>query len=291
MPRLDSPLHAGSGARLRGAGRGVRAVVVFAAIVFGASACNRLTFIKPNMERKGFEDTSPKYDFSDKRKAGGGESAARGRVLSAQRHLEAGDVPKARDELKQALKFDPKSAEAYSLMAVLAERDGKNAEAGGYYRKAAELAPTRGAALNNYGVWLCANQRANEAMGYFDRALADAAYSSPGVALANSGACADQLGQGERADRDLRLALSLDPNNTMALGAMAKRQLRLGNAFEARAFSERRLAAGPISYEALMTASQIEQKLGDTAAAARYVQRMRAEFPDAQGSESGDGGK
>ncbi|MGD5980630.1 type IV pilus biogenesis/stability protein PilW, partial [Xanthomonas citri pv. citri] len=62
-------------------------------------------------------------------------------------------------------------------------------------------------------------------------------------------------------------------------------------AFEARAFSERRLAVEPISAEALMTASQIEEKLGDRAAAARYVQRMRAEFPDAQGSESGDGGK
>ncbi|ALN91859.1 type IV pilus biogenesis/stability protein PilW [Lysobacter gummosus] len=287
MPRLDSPFQPSQG-------RGVRAarwVLLSVLVVLGAGACNRLSFIKPNLQRHDFEHTGPTYDFKDKRKDADGKGAATGRALSAQRYLEAGDVPKAREELKQALKYDPRSAEAYSLMALLAERDNQNAEAGGYYRKAAEYAPTRGAALNNYGVWLCANQRASEAMAYFDRALADPQYSTPAVVLANSGACADKLGQGERADADLRLALSIDPGNSMALGAMARRQLRLGNAFEARAFSERRLAAGPISAEALMTASQIEQKLGDTAAAARYVQRMRAEFPDAQGSESGDGGK
>jgi len=43
-----------------------------------------------------------------------------------------------------------------------------------------------------------------------------------------------------------------------------------------------------------MLASQIEEKLGDRSAAARYVQRLRAEFPDAQdarNSGTGDGGK
>ncbi|MGH8082640.1 MAG: type IV pilus biogenesis/stability protein PilW [Lysobacter sp.] len=269
--------------------RAARVALLLTAIVLSASACNRLSFIKPNLNRQGYRDVGPHYDFKTDKPSG--ESAAMGRVTAAQRYLEAGETAKAREELKQALKFDSKSAEAYSLMAVLAERDGKNADAGGYYRKAADYAPTRGAALNNYGVWLCANQRAADGLGYFDRALADPQYTTPVVVLANGGACADQAGQGERADRDLRLALSLDPNNSMALGAMAKRQLRLGKAFEARAFSERRLAVEPISAEALMTASQIEQKLGDTAAAARYVQRMRAEFPDAQGSESGDGGK
>ncbi|MGJ7901454.1 type IV pilus biogenesis/stability protein PilW [Lysobacter sp. 1R34A] len=271
--------------------RALRVIALLTVVVLAASACNRLSFIRPNMERKGFKQTAVEYDVGDKRGRSGGEASALGRIQSAQSHLIAGDRDKARSEIKQALQFDPKSAEAYSLLAVMAEQDGNNTQAGAHYRKAAELAPDRGAALNNYGVWLCANNRASEAMSWFDKALTDPRYGTPAVALANSGACADKLGQGERADRDLRLALTLDPTNAMALSAMAKRQLRLGNAFEARAFSERRLAVEPITAEALMTASQIEQKLGDTAAAARYVQRMRAEFPDAQGSGTGDGGR
>lgn len=282
MP-LDRPLRR---ARLLGG------LALSAALLLGAAGCNRLTFIKPNLERKGYDQTGPSYDFKPDRRAPGGGDAATARVLAAQRYLQAGEEAKAREELRQALRLDAKSVEAYSLMAILAERDGKAAEAGGYYRKAAELAPDRGAVLNNYALWLCANQQPGQSLAYFDRARLDPAYTEQlALVLANSGACADRAGEGERAERDLRQALALEPENATALSAMAKRQLRLGKAFEARAFSERRLAVEPISAEALMTASQIEEKLGDRAAAARYVQRMRAEFPDAQGSESGDGGR
>jgi type IV pilus assembly protein PilF len=38
----------------------------------------------------------------------------------------------------------------------------------------------------------------------------------------------------------------------------------------------------------LQLASQIEQKLGDTVAAARYVQRIGAEFPQTPAVPSGD---
>lgn len=292
MPRLEAPSAALATCVTPARARALRMLALLALIVFSASACNRLSFIRPNMERKDFKQTGAEYNIGERRsKASEGAVTAQSRVQSAQRYLEAGDRDKARSELKQALQADSKSAEAYSLMALMAEMDGKTGDAGGYYRKAAEYAPDRGAVLNNYGVWLCDNNRAAEAMGYFDRTLTDPRYGTPAVALANSGACADKLGKDERADQDLRLALSLDPKSTLALSAMAKLQLRLGKAFEARAFSERRLAIDPISAEALLTASQIEQKLGDTAAAARYVQRMRAEFPDTQGSGIGDGGK
>ena len=52
-----------------------------------------------------------------------------------------------------------------------------------------------------------------------------------------------------------------------------------GDYLLALAFSQRRLAAAPATRPVLLLASQIEQKLGDSAAAARYVQRISAEFP------------
>jgi type IV pilus assembly protein PilF len=98
--------------------------------------------------------------------------------------------------------------------------------------------------------------------------------------MANAGSCALTAGQSARADRDLRNALALDPNNPVALAGMAENEFRAGRYFQARAFSERRLAAAPVTRQVLQLASQIEQKLGDTAAAARYVQQMRVEFPE-----------
>lgn len=265
------------------------AVAVCLALL-AASGCNRLSFIKPNMERKGSTDVAEPVRLKSV-KRDSNRIASQARVQSAQRYLQSGDTAAANKEIKEALKLDPNSAAAYTMLAVMAGQRGARGEEGGYYKKAVDVAPNDGDALNNYGVWLCANGRQAEALPWFDRALADPTYTSPAQALANAGTCADQIGQNDRADRDLRNAILVDPANSMALGTLAKRELRSGRAFEARAFSERRLAIPPVSEDALRTASQIEQALGDRAAAAKYVQRIRAEFPNSQGSGTGDDGK
>src|SRR3546814_8916261 len=69
--------------------------------------------------------------------------------------------------------------------------------------------------------------------------------------------------------------------------ALAEYQYRNGRYMDARAFSQRRLAAAPATAAVLLLASQIEEKLGDRVAAARYVQRLRAEFPQSGTIQSG----
>ena len=74
----------------------------------------------------------------------------------------------------------------------------------------------------------------------------------------------------------------------VALAAMAEEAMRQGNYLDARAFSERRLAAAPATPTALELASRIEDKLGDSVAAARYVQRLKTEFPQAGNAFPGE---
>ncbi|KRD39716.1 MULTISPECIES: type IV pilus biogenesis/stability protein PilW [unclassified Lysobacter] len=264
------------------------ALIALAAI--SLSGCKRLTFVRPNFDKAKYEHTGPDYAVRDDKRTKDA-SSARTRVQLAQAALRNGDLDGAERDARTALKADPRSVDAITILGAVAERRGDMAGAGQHYKKAVDLAPERGAFLNNYGAWLCASGHAAESLSWFDRALADSAYATPTAALANAGSCAATAGQTQRAERDLRTALALDANNALALGGLARIELQQGNAFEARAFSERRLAAAPADPDALVLASQIEQKLGDTAAAARYVQRLRAEFPDAQGSGTGDDGK
>lgn len=266
------------------------ATVALLLALVALTGCKRLTFVRPNFDKTNYEHTGPDYSVRDDKRSKDAASA-RNRIQLAQAALRNGDLDGAERDAHTALKADPRSADAHTLLGAIAERRGNSAAAGQYYKKAVDLAPERGAFLNNYGVWLCGSGRAAESLSWFDRALADSAYATPTAALANAGSCATAAGQYERAERDLRTALALDAGNALALGALARIELQKGNAFEARAFSERRLAAAPADPDALLLASQIEQKLGDTAAAARYVQRLRAEFPDAQGSGTGDDGK
>ncbi|RDZ28468.1 type IV pilus biogenesis/stability protein PilW [Lysobacter silvisoli] len=267
----------------------LRAALLLAALA-AVAGCSRLTFVRPDFDKVKYEDTGPHIEVRDDKRSKDANSA-RNRVQLASAALRSGDLDGAERDARTALKADPRSADAHTLLGAIAARRGNAAVAGEHYKKAVELAPERGAFLNNYGVWLCGNGRAAESLSWFDRALNDSTYPTPGAALANAGSCADSAGQRERAERDLRAAVALDPANALALGSLARIELGKGNAFEARAFSERRLAAAPADAESLVLASQIEQKLGDTAAAARYVQRLRAEFPDAQGSGTGDDGK
>jgi len=259
--------------------RNVMAIAALAPLVAGAG-CSRLTFIKQPFKND-YHRTAPEYNVRDDPQDALRVTAI-DRIALAEQRLGAGQLDEAETETRKALKADP------TLLGMIQEQRGHAAQAGGFYAKAVALAPIRGAALNNYGAWLCGNGRAAESLPMFDRALADRGYATPVAALANAGSCALTAGQTARAERDLTRALELDPSSPVALAAMAKSEYRAGRYLQARAFSERRLAVAPASVQLLQLASQIEQKLGDTAAAARYVQRIGTEFPQGRPVSSGD---
>lgn len=256
-------------------------------LAVAVSACSRLTFIRPDASRGRSEQVAPVYDFQDRGRSDA-KVSPRTQLLRAQQQLEANELDAAEASARGALKGDAKSSSAHAVLAVVASRRGRAREAGEHYARAAELSPASGAMLSNYGTWLCNNGRAAESIAWFDKALQDRAYANPASALANAGECSARAGQYGRVERDLRAALAQEPGNALALGAMAEEAFRTGHFMEARAFSERRLAVARPNAAVLLLASQIEAKLGDSAAAARYVHRLRTEFPQAPSVKSGE---
>lgn len=256
-------------------------------VVLAVAGCSRLGFIRPDTSRRGFESTAHEVVITDSGRGGSGGALAR--VQLAQQRLGEGDFDAAQEQARKALKLDPQSAAAYTVLALVADRKGDGPIAGKHYLRAAELAPAQGGMLNNYGTWLCSQGRAAESLDWFDRALAAPGYQTPDIASANAGACALQAGQVARAEQMLRQAIALDPQNRVALAAMAELEFKAGHMMSARAFSQRRLAAAPADAATLLLASQIEYKLGDRKAAEAYVRRLGAEFPDANGTDTGGG--
>lgn len=254
--------------------------------VLALAGCSRLTIVKPKMEREDGEQIAESYHVHDSPAVKKRMETDTALQRSTQR-LRAGDLDAAERNARAALKLTPDSADAYTLLAIVADRRQQSKQAGDYYKRAVDLKPASGANQNNYGTWLCSNGYPAESLVWFDRALNDRSYATPGAALANAGGCALKAGQQERAQRDLRQALSLDPGNAYALASMAQSEYQAGRYFEARAFVERRIAAAPVNADVLKLASQIEERLGDKAAAGRYVQQLRAEFPDTSNAQPG----
>ncbi len=260
------------------------ATLMFAACLLAMTSCRqleRLTIVRPSADRGEFRKVSPTYDVSGKAKKNFEPANARQLVAAASASYEAGRFDQSRQQAQQALKADPQSGDALTLLAALASRSGDTVATGNYYRKALDTSPGNGAYANNYGIWLCGSGHAQESLAWFDKALADQAYPTPTTALANAGSCAQQAGQPARAEASWRQALTLDPDVATALAGMAGLQFDRGQYFEARAFVERWLAIAPEDPSALRLATQIEQKQGDSAAAQRYLLRLQAITPGA----------
>ena len=271
----------------------VSAVALLACLF--ASGCSRmasrLTFIKPSTERGSYTQVTPDYNVrqtpDDKRRVALFDSLGLAGIA-----LQHGDFASAETQAHAALEIDPKSADAYTVLAVVADQRGQPDAAGAYYAKAAQLAPASGTAQNNYGAWQCGHGHPAESLANFDAALKDPLYTTPAAALGNAGACALRAGQSARAEENLRRALQIDPNNAVALGAMAQLRFNQGQYLDARAFMQRRLSAAQADREALLLAAQIEDRMGDAAAAARYRQMIsNIQSPQGHGDPNGARGQ
>lgn len=267
--------------------RAAEALLLAAAVATLAAGCSRLTFVKPSAERGRYSQVAPDYSYGNTADARR-RSQVRVHVAEAGRALDARQLDVAAREAEAAVRLDDRSPEALTMMALVEMFRGDAEAAGRHYALAAEYAPDDGGMQNNYGAWLCRQGRGVEAMEYFERAVADPRYDGRADALANAGACAEAAGRGDRTEPYLRAALRMDPVNSVALAAMAEYQYRSGNYLEARAFSQRRLDAAPATPDVLMLASQIEEKMGDNAAATRYRQRLGREFPQAAQQNPGE---
>jgi len=210
-------------------------------------------------------------------------------VQLGQHYLEMGKLEIAKEDLLKALKFDPKSVDAHTVLATLYDRVGDQANAKLHYRAAADLAPTAGAANNNYGLYLCKLGRFDQAQKRFEMEKADGFYKDRDYIYLNSGTCT-LLAKGsvDVAEADFRRAIDINPNNAQALFQLASVLYDKNDFFKARAFIQRFDALGQPSPDALLLARNIEVKLGNASAAHDYAQRLREQFPDASQTHSLD---
>lgn len=195
-------------------------------------------------------------------------------VELGQRYYARGEYEIALEKLQSALEINPNSANGHTVIAILYETINDGARAAEHYRKSLQYGGRNGGILNNYGSWLCRQQRFDEADEHFRRALADPFYRSPESALANAGTCALAAGKFDVAENYLRQVLAARPEDEQALIGMAEVAWRKEDFLNARAFLQRAESRTPLSRSALQLAAQIEDSLGDSAAAAAYRARI-----------------
>lgn len=214
------------------------------------------------------------------------QDAARVHTELGQQYLRQGKLEIALGDLNKALQFDPDYVDAHTVIAVLYEQIGDNANAEEHYRRAAQLKPKGGAELNNYGRFLCKLGRMDESQTYFQRAIADPFYQTPWFALTNSGTCLLKAGKLDEAEVALRGALKESPEDSEALFQLASVLYAKRDFFNARAFMQRFESAGAARPDALMLGRNIELQLGNAQGASDYTHRLLQGFPESEQARS-----
>ena len=131
-------------------------LLIAVAVAMLLPGCKRLTFIKPNPDHRGYTQVAPDYNVRPDRDGQARAAVAR-QIGEAERALQAGNLDQAEAGARAALRGDPRSSAAHTLLAMVADSRGQSRQAGEHYERALALAPNQGVALNNRAVWLCGN--------------------------------------------------------------------------------------------------------------------------------------
>ncbi len=195
-------------------------------------------------------------------------------------YLRQGRPDLAIDILERALEFDSDLADAHSSIAVAHDQLGEIDEAEEHYRRATQLEPENPGAANSYAVFLCRQERWEDAEPYFRSAAENPRYLTPEAALTNAGVCARAAGDFETAEAYFRDALTRNGAYSDALFHMTNLAFQSGNFLQARAFLQRSLDTTAASPELYWLCFQIENELQSATRAQECASELRRNYPE-----------
>jgi type IV pilus assembly protein PilF len=193
-------------------------------------------------------------------------------------YLQQGRYDLAVERLQRAINQNPRLVEAHTYIALAYDQIGSLSDAEMHYLRATQLDSNNAVAANAYAVFLCRQNRWQDAKPYFRRAADNPTYATPDVALTNAGVCARDAGALDEAAESFRAALTRNPTSRDALTNMMDLSYQAGNYLQTRAFVQRYLAAHPPTAAVLLTCVNVERQLNDQAAADRCAAQLRSGF-------------
>lgn len=225
-----------------------------------------------------------KDDDSAQTAAPGGEDPLRYRAkvhteLGAN-YFQRGQMSVALEELREAIRLDPKYGVAHSILGLVHADLGEFAKADAAFQQAISVAPAEGDIRNNYGSYLCRQGRPKEGLEQFDAALRLPLYQTPQVALENAGSCALAASMIRPAETYFARLVQIQPFYSRGYQGLAAVGMKTARFDEVRKQVRMALNAQPLTPELYYYGACAERQLGDRAAEDSYAQQLKSRFAD-----------
>ncbi len=188
----------------------------------------------------------------------------------------------AMKNLDKARQYNPDDPRVHGALALLYDRLGEHDQAESAYREAVRLDESNSLIRNNFGAFLCAQERYSEAYEQYQAAVKNPLYRTPEYAYTNAGMCALRSKDAKKAEGEFRAALRKNPKFPIALFQMATLSYQNGKALSARGYLQRYAEVAQPGPESLWLSIQVEKALGDRDAVASQSLLLKARFPDAE---------
>ncbi len=197
-------------------------------------------------------------------------------------YLRQNNFELASEKLLKALQYNPDNVKANYTYAILQDRLGQKELAERHYEIAARLDPKNPEAANNYGAFLCRNNRERESEKYFLRALDNPLYKTPEFAYTNAAICLLKINEREDAREYLGKALTEKSDFAPALLTMSELLFSEGEHEQTKLYIDRYHLAAPATAKSLWLAIKNTLELDSAGDVAELAQRLESEFPDSQ---------
>lgn len=130
-------------------------------------------------------------------------------------------VDAARNKANQAIAMDSNASSPWYVLAYINEATGYIDEAEKDYKKAIRLNRDSGTAHNNYGTFLCHQNRIPEAIKQFDLAVQDPHFYNADTTYENAGLCLQKAGELAQAREYFNKAVNINPYLSHSLFELA----------------------------------------------------------------------
>ena len=194
-------------------------------------------------------------------------------------YLRQGDTIRAKENMHKALDVDPRSPEAHASLALVFQHEQEWTLAESHFEKAIALDPKNSAARNNFGAFLYAQGRAEEAIAQLQAAVSDQFDARRGQAFENLGFAHKSLADIDEARVAFDRALRLNPKLVRSMTELAPLH------FDEEAFEQARLLDarldqfGSLSSPRLLLCGLVAHHFSDEARAQDCYAAMKKRYP------------
>ena len=197
-------------------------------------------------------------------------------------YMRAGEYRLAMEKLQRARAVKPDYYPVYNALGLLYQKLGLPEDAEENFLYALKLKPDNSSTLNNYGQFLCAQDRFEEAETHFLAAAENPLYQTPELPYTNIGTCAYKNNLSDKASDYFQKALSLNPVIPVALIHLSEINYDAGEYNAARNYLERYLVSSRHTPKSLWLGIRIERELGDKDMESSYSMLLRNQYPESE---------